>query len=407
VLDVVSGKELTSITVPRKEKAHQAYLTPDAKTLITANFEKAAVHLWDLSSGQLRQSLSTPFPWLHAMAYSPDGRHLALGTNLQPAINIRRLGPVREFDALPGPTPRGEAWSVAFSPDGKVLAAGYDNEAGQNQETLKLWDVATGKLLSILPGHSSTVMALAFAPAGKVLATASYDKTVKLWNVARPTNPLTLTGHAAPVRMLVFHPRGHLLATAGDDRTIKLWEVATGKLQRSWPAHDVKITALALSADGNLLASGAGDGSVRLWDTKTGALRHEVRMRTGVKSLQFHPGRRWLLVGRYDDLIEICETATGKLVQTLTSPQREIRALVCSPDGKSLATGDVKGTVMLRHAATGEELMPLKSTGAQINALAFSPDSKILAGASHDGRVLLWRAAALTDEQAPFVVPKR
>src|SRR5262249_46944674 len=162
------------------------------KTLITVQYNTPTVRFWEIPSGKLLRTLVNSAPGTFAAAFSPDGRCLALGGQDR-IVQLRHLEPVQEFDCLPGPAEGGEAWSLAFSPDGKILAAGYDDEAGRDQETLKLWDVATGQPLTTLAGHRGTVIDLAFAPGGKLLATASYDKTVKLWNVAQPTTPVTLT----------------------------------------------------------------------------------------------------------------------------------------------------------------------------------------------------------------------
>ncbi|KAL8364713.1 hypothetical protein RB595_003816 [Gaeumannomyces hyphopodioides] len=116
----------------------------------------------------------------------------------------------------------GWVWSVTFSPDGQRLAsASADN-------TVKLWDAATGACLTTLKGHSDSVRSVAFSPDGQRLASASSDKTVKLWDAATGACLTTLKGHSGSVWSVAFSPDGQRLASASNDKTVKLWDAATG-----------------------------------------------------------------------------------------------------------------------------------------------------------------------------------
>ena len=127
---------------------------------------------------------------------------------------------VKERSVLRGHTQFiGGVWSVVFAPDGKTLAsASYDM-------TVKLWDVATGKELATLAGHTGPVYVVAVSDDGKVLASGSHDKTVKLWDVASHRELFTLKGQQDVVRFVCFSPDGKSLATLAG-RQIQLWDVA-------------------------------------------------------------------------------------------------------------------------------------------------------------------------------------
>jgi WD domain, G-beta repeat/Caspase domain len=161
--------------------------------------------------------------------------------------------------------------SVAFSPNGHVLAS------GSADHTVRLWNVAapaTSRLLSPLPDHAGQVTSVGFSPDGHVLASGSADQTVRLWNVADPTHPTSLgqplIGHTNPVEAVAFSPDGHTLASASDNHTVRLWNVTDPThptpLEPTLTGHSSAVYALAFSPDGHTLASGSFDQTVRLWN---------------------------------------------------------------------------------------------------------------------------------------------
>jgi WD40 repeat protein len=139
------------------------------------------------------------------VAFSPDGKTLASGGVNAPGRGAEPLNP-----GIPGPIPApGTPQSASTLSDGKV----------------RLWDVATGRIVVTLEGHTSSVFALAFSPDGKALASGSKDRTVKLWEVATGKNTASLVGHTSAVEAVAFSPDGKTLASGSDDRTIKLWNL--------------------------------------------------------------------------------------------------------------------------------------------------------------------------------------
>jgi len=181
---------------------------------------------------------------------------------------------------------RGWVASVAFSPDGRLLASG-----GEDQ-TMRLWDPATGECLRTLNGHDGSVNWVAFSPDGRLLATASGDRTVRLWDPATGECLRTLTGHDRNLWSVAFSPDGRLLATASG-WVVQLWDPATSQLRRALDAHN-SITGMAFSPDGWLLATGSNDGVVQLLEPATGQHRQTLAGHRAVASVTgggVQPGR--------------------------------------------------------------------------------------------------------------------
>jgi hypothetical protein len=156
---------------------------------------------------------------------------------------------------------------VAYSPDGRTLAAGSDDK------TIRLWDIATGKTRTTLRGHTDRVWSVAFSPDGRTLATASIDATVRLWDVATGITRVTLRGHTGEVYSVTFSPDGRTLATGGYDNTARLWDVTTSATRTSLFGHTHEVSSVVFSPDGRTLATASIDATVRLWDVATGKTR--------------------------------------------------------------------------------------------------------------------------------------
>jgi WD40 repeat protein len=137
--------------------------------------------------------------------------------------------------------------SVAFSPDGKQVVSGSDDN------TVQLWDAATGAALQTLKGHSASVSSVAFSPNNKQVVSGSDDNTVQLWDATTGAALQTLKGHSASVYSVAFSPDGKQVVSGSDDNTVQLWDAATGAALQTLEGHSAYVSSVAFSPDGNLL----------------------------------------------------------------------------------------------------------------------------------------------------------
>ena len=238
---------------------------------------------------------------------------------------------------------RGWVASVAFSPDGRLLASG-----GEDQ-TMRLWDPATGECLRTLNGHDGSVNWVAFSPDGRLLATASGDRTVRLWDPATGECLRTLTGHDRNLWSVAFSPDGRLLATGSGDGTVRLWDPATGECRRTLTGHTAAETWVAFSPDGRLLATASG-WVVQLWDPATSQLRRALDAHNSITGMAFSPDGWLLATGSNDGVVQLLEPATGQHRQTLAGHRA-----VASVTGGGVQPGRAaaRHRCRRRHSAVG------------------------------------------------------
>ncbi|MFJ7778463.1 trypsin-like peptidase domain-containing protein [Streptomyces yangpuensis] len=320
-----------------------------------------------------------------SVAFSPDGRTLAAGGPGTP-VRLWDVSAGTTRATLPGQTDA--LGVVAFSPDGRTLAT------ARADHTVELLDVDTGETVTALKGHTATVWDLAFSPDGATLATTSDDATVRLWDVASGTTRAILPGQSDVALSVAFSRDGEALATGGFDTTVRLWDPATGKSRAILRGHTGEVNSVAFSPDGKTLASGSSDNTVRLWDTATGEPRATLEQHVdAVTSVSFSPDGVALASGGNDNTIRLWDVATGTAHGALNGHAEAVNSVAFSPNGHTLATGSNDNTVRLWDTSTAKARATLEGHTDDVTSVAFSPDGKTLATGSADTTVRLWDTA--------------
>ena len=275
--------------------------------------------------------------------------------------------------------------SVAFGPGGNTLASG----SGDN--TVLLWNVATGTFKRPLKGHSNNVICVAFSPNGYTLASGSEDRTVLLWNVATRTNKQIVKRHDSGLSSIAFSPDGTMLASASDgDSYILLWDVTTGTTKQR--LRDFGVTSVAFNPYGTTLASGNNYNDIRLWDVATGTTKRTLKGHSNrVTSVAFNPDGTMLASGSADTTVRVWNVAIGITKWTLKGHSDWVRSVMFRPDGRMIASGSDDRTIRLWNSGTGKHIRTLAGHTGQVFGVTFSPDGKTLASASADRTIRLWR----------------
>ena len=430
----VWNADLKRTLVGHSEPVHTVAFSPDGLTIASGSRD-GAIMLWDVRSGNKLHTLEGHEEPVSSVAFSPDGRTLA-STGSPHSVNPRlsRFGELKLWDTHTGEQVRTleghlhTVGSVAFSPDGDVLASG----GGWYDDTVRFWDTRTGEEVRILEGHTG-VDSIAFSPYGVKLATAS-SGSVRLWdtrtweqlrtlvhtvgNFAFSPDGKTLAVDGAEAieiwdahsgeklrtlfglsgRVLAFSPNGTTLAIQRG-HPILLCDVRSGEVLQAFEAHTDYVVPAAFSPDGKVFASGwrqhEGNCLLRLWDVSTGDLLRVISIDDDyLEGVAFSPDGRSVFTGGWHSGIHVWDVHTGELLHTLVGGAGEpspVTAIAFSPDGTRFASGSSDLTVRVWDAKTREVLHTL--TGGKhsytVRAISFSSDGKVLATGGDD-TIRLW-----------------
>jgi WD40 repeat protein/tRNA A-37 threonylcarbamoyl transferase component Bud32 len=376
---IMCGMDLESTYRPQSVQEWLDLLGPDSGKDLTAisssllRTPKVALPppiVLDQQNWQCIQTIKGHSSMVHAIAISPNGQLIASGSN-DMTIKLWQVSTgklVRQMGRWSS-SHSSMVNSVAFSPISNIS---YQAESGKSagvadvnrgilasgswDNTIKLWDVNTGREIRTLTGHTNWVNSVALSPDGKFLASGSADCTIKLWQVHTGIEIQTLTGHSDPVSSVAYSPRTpatnsqdrQLVASGSSDCTIKLWQAYTGRNIYTLTGHSFFVNCIAFSKDGEIIASGSGDNTIKLWHINTG---REIRTLMGhsdsVWSVAFSQDGQFIASGSWDNSIKLWHVHSGREISTLTGHSSYVRCVAFSPDGQTLVSGGDDDTIKI------------------------------------------------------------
>ena len=380
-------------TLAGEGRMYAVAFSPDGKFLAAGNRGTTPITLkiWDLNSGEVTATLKSGVGEMWSLAYSPDGKHL-IGAGDR-GTQVWDLATGKVAHSFTG----GQVYLLGLSPDGKKVAF-----SDPGAKTVRVFNPQSGKELGALKGAGGVVTVTAFSPDGKWLA-AGNDQELLLWDAEKPELVKKID---TPAGWLAFEPGGKTLLTAsnsqfgpGPKHVVTRWDLESFE-GKSLPSLSNRQgwTHFYLSPDGKTLFSLVADGQdrerrIRAYDAATGKQLFSPRGHSSqVWSVAFSPDGKRLASVSSDPGIRLHDAATGKPERVLPNDQGFF-SVAFSADGKSIAAGEINGTVVLYDATSGMKLRTLLAPKSQVRAVCFSPDGGLVAGTTALGIVHVWESA--------------
>jgi WD40 repeat protein len=312
---------------------------------------------------------ASPLPAVTAIAFSPEGTRLAVGTYKQVVLyDTATWMPAATFTKVSD-----SVRSLAFHPDGKTLAVGSGVPGASG--TVQLWDTTGVKPASSVPSQADTIEALAFRMDGGALLLGANDNKACL-NSLTTTDRTVLDEHNGRVTAVAFSPRADwVFATGGMDKIVKIWDERSRKVVVNFDQAEAGITGLAFLPGGSQLVGSSLDGRLYWWQVSYS----EKRKAFG-----------------------------GNRVRRQQAHEGGVNSLAISADGKRIVTGGADHIVCVWDAQSGRQIAALKEAAQPIYAVTLSPDGKTAAGAGREGIIYVWdvEKKAILQTLTPPALPK-
>ena len=293
-----------------------------------------------------------------------------------PPSNTLPPGAITQFN------PGSMVYTVAFSPNGRVLVSGGDDNA------VTLWNVTGRNQIKAFMDHKDWVKSVAFSPDGKILASASYDGSIRLRELSPGRKKTTILKHSNYVASIAFSPDSKILASAGSDGSVKLWDISKTLSITTFTGHSGGVSSVAFSPDGKTLASVSYDGALKVWSIDGSEIKSLIEKGPEGLSVTFSPDGSMLASSSKGNTIQLWAIPSGKALASLKHDY--IESVAFSPDSKMLASASADYTVKLWAISSQAELVSLKGHRNRVTSVTFSPDGKTLASGSRDGTILVW-----------------
>ncbi len=329
------------------------------------------------------------FSSILAIAYSPDGKLLAASDS---------NGEIRLWSVSDGQfllTCSGhDNWvrSIQFSPDSRYLVSSSDDRR------IKLWDLQDGSCVKTI-GDGIHTLGLGFSPDGRYLASGSANNLIYYWDLQTGRCLRQFEGHHDWSMAVKFHPDGDLLVSGSADGTLRIWEIASGRCERVLHGHENLVTSVDYHPDGKILLSSSLDGTLRLWDVSEsmdGASSQKdcLLVANGhgdeIWSAMFSPDGKYFASAGVGGLLRLWRTSDGRCLHRLTGHSERLWSVAFHPDGDLLASGGEDRTIRFWQVSDGKCLQALNGYTNWFKSIAWSPDGERLISASRDALIRVW-----------------
>lgn len=397
-------------------KIGSVVFSPDGTLLAIGPYSsRTGVILVDVSTGQAVKTIPGPVARTNAIAWSTDGKQLALASTTDRTI---RFWDVDEQKFLKASEPEASSFfSLAYTSSGTLLASGVPSS---NRDELVIFDAASGRQEKSLKGHKELIETTSFSADGSTLASGGWDATARIWDVQSGEEKAVLKGHKKGIRTISISGDAKRLATA-NDREFKLWDIEKHELLADLGTENNGAKFVQMSPNGAWLVSIDREGVARLWEvekrtekakldrdggsqmaststptTPNAAVPGDAPEGEAIQSISYSHDGKWIALAREDGRVSIRQTSDGAVTRELEGFTDVAESVCFSNDSQLIAAGSFDKTIKIWRVESGELIADLDGHTNWVFSIAFSPDDKLLASASYDKTIKIWDLAQST-----------
>ena len=373
-------------------------ISPGGSFIVSAGFDRR-IRIWDAATGAVRHVLLGHTDAVTDCAVSADGRFIVT-SSLDESLRIWDTGSWTVRQTLSAQwqdtrggwlvrrTPAGHAaavWACAVSPDGRFLAS------GSSDQTVKIWDAATGDERATLHGHTAAVNSCAFSPDGASIVSGGADRTVRIWDCESGAERLVIDGHNHVVNRCAFGADGTWIASASADGTLKTWDAATGEALATNVGHTDSLTDCAVV--GPHILSASLDGTLRVWDANMRSQSAPPRQHGGWVNRCAVSGNADVIVSASSDMtLTVWGEAINLPLRVLVGHEDAVRSCAVWSSGREIVSASADKSLKIWSGSDGTARFTLLGHRDWVNGCSVSPDERLILSASSDKTLRIWDA---------------
>lgn len=386
--NVETGKLDATLTPPEpRSSACAVAVSRDGKQLATGNYSR--IHVWELASEKLTATLDGHAGLVYGLSFDKHGGKV-ISSAWDNTVRIWDIAREEALQALRLPPASNE-------PAGPIAAAAYCPVRGMlataTGTSVELRAATDGRLLNRLEAHEDSVLALAFSPDGKWLATTGGDNKIRLWNLNSLAAEVVLPHHADAVHAVAWSPDGKRLVSGSSDRTVRVFDTKTWKELVTLEGHSAPVLAVGLLAEGRAVSAGE-DAVVRVWEIATKKQLAALEGHQGaIRALAVSPDGETIATAGDDKTVRLWDVKQFQLRANIGGHQQPVLHLAFSPRGQTLASGAAGGGLHYLDPHRGVVRRTTSAHSGKVTGVAFLPEAAGVLSAGDDASVKLWRAA--------------